>query len=461
MKNRKIASYVLCVCVLISACKKQLNNYPEVGNNVADANMVEAAASQTTYQLLEIGGSNYPMYDVQNYLDNPTNETWNTNGALNLVVGHYHLNATNVNNQLADMYSKGQRKIAIPIWYGSLTNIKGDTYGHLIRNDDGKMTTQHLANYKAVLRKIVEIGYKEVIIRFGPQSNNRPTEWESTWNEPMFQENWNFQSKAIKVCDSILDAKAVKHMYDLCIELGGITKGQAAAYAKKMWQNYVTVFGNKQSYGFSIANAPGRLTNLINNLSTTNHLPAEYAVDIYKETNKALDNIASELAAANQLHKPLLIQECHYNNSKTFDTVMANVLRNNIRLRFIMQWPVEVNSNIKHFSVNYCQQYSNYARPYIIDAGSGCTDKYCVWIIGQNFEADKAIVKLYNPANNILLNTYKQTDLNQELRDGKWVIEFKLKTEQEKTLFASGGLKFSVINPGYNNVASSLALVTR
>ncbi len=461
MRKKEIAICFFCICVIASACKKQLSNSSETNIEPLYTDAVEAAATPATYQLLEMGGSNYPMYDVQKYIDNPTNAVWFSNGGLNLVVGHYHLNPTKINTQLANMYSKGQRKIAIPIWYASLNNTDTDTYGHLIKSEGGKMTTQHLANYKAVLNKIAEIGYQEVIIRFGPQSYNKPTEWDATWDESTFQENWNFENKAIKVGDSILGAKGIKHMYDLSIELGGITKGQAAQYTKKLWQNYITVFGNKQTYGFSIANGTNRLANLISNLRSTRQLPAEYAVDVYRETDKALNIIAKELTDANELHKPVILQECFYNNSNTFDTVMANVIKNNIRLRFIMQWPVTSDGGIKHFSINYCPDYSNYARPYIISTAAACTDRNCIAITGQNFETGKAIVKVYNSSTNGVLNTYAQTDLTQQVKDGRWVIQFRLKTEQEKTLFASNGLKVSVINPGYSNVASTLTLVTR
>jgi hypothetical protein len=461
MRIQTIGIYLICLLTLLGGCKKQFSNPSEVYNETIYENGIETTARSTTYQLLEPGGSNYPMYDVQKYIDNPTNDVWFTDGSLNLVVGHYHLNATKVNNQLADMYNNGQRKIAIPIWFASFNNNGNETYGHLIQSRGGSMTVQHIANYKAVLNKIADIGYKEVIIRFAPQSRNNPKEWDTTWNETIFQENWNFENKAIKIGDSVLGARGVKHMYDLSVELGGITKGQSAKYAKKLWQNYVTVFGNKQSYGFSIANGTGRLAKMIENLRSTNNLPAEYAVDIYKNVDNALTTVANELAEANELHKPFILQECYYNNSKIFDTIMNSVVKNKLRLRFIMQWPVIDPNGVKHFAIDYCAAYNNYGRPYILFTNASCDDKNCISIAGHGYEAGKAIVRIYNPANNSLLNTYQQADLSQFRNDGRWGIQVRLKTNEEQTLFATTGVKVAVVNPGYNNAESNIVLAKK
>jgi hypothetical protein len=443
----RITTIALLAAILLPACKKQSIQQETDSSSAKPPAFVLPNGAAT--QLLEIGGSNYSLFDVQQYLNNPTEATWYTPGVMNLVVGHYHLDPVKVNTQLQDMYNKGQRKLAIMIWYSRLLpGITAPTWGHLIKSDGGRMTEQHEQNLAAVLNKISQIGYNEVMLRFATQGTSDPGGW-TAWNEPLFQENWNFVYNAVHLSETVLGNTAVRRTYDLGVELGGLTGGQTVPYIKKLWSNYVFAFGNVRSYGFSIAHAPGRLARLISDLRTTGNLPGEYAADIYGNEGGAINTIAAELQQAGELAKPLVVQECYYNDATAFSELLNTSLQRGVKLRCMMQWPIQRGSAIPHFSMNYPPVYSEYGKPYISAAGSGCTDLYCIWITGQNFDPVNSYVNIHHPATWALLNTYSGADIARYTSNGQWVITLRLKTAAEMNLFATSGLRVFVVNPTY------------
>ncbi len=447
----RITTAVLLAALCLSACKKESTNTDVNTSSIKTAGIITPAV--TAGQLLEIGGANYSLYDVQRYLDNPTEATWYTPGVMNLVVGHYHLNPAKVNAQLEDMYNKGQRKIAIMIWYSRLLpGITTDTWGHLVKSDGGRMTAQHEQNMAAVLNKVRQLGYNEVMLRFATQGTSDPGGW-AVWNEPLFQENWNFVYNAINLSENTLRNTAVRRTYDLGVELGGLTNGQTVPYIKKLWSNYVYVFGNTRSYGFSIAHAPGRLARLISDLRSTGNLPGEYASDIYDNAGGAIGTIATELQQAGELSKPLVVQECYYNDAAAFAEMTGTALQRGVKLRCMMQWPVQRGSSIPHFSMNYPPVYNEFGKPVITAAGSGCNDLYCIWINGQNFDPANSYVNIHHPATWALINTYSGADIARYASNGQWVITLRLKTAAEMNLFATSGLRVFVVNPTYQQWA--------
>lgn len=169
-------------------------------------------------------------------------------------------------NQLLDMAAGGQKQIALMLWHMPIdTAMDGDgdgVYGHVVDSSSGQLRAQHQANLVALLADIRCAGFNKLYFRFAVQGGVDPSAWRS-WNEDMFQSNWNFLHQTRSLVDAQMLGSGIEVIYDLAAELGGITSGQARAYTKKLWQNVTYVFGTTSTYGFSFATAPGRLTEII------------------------------------------------------------------------------------------------------------------------------------------------------------------------------------------------------
>ncbi len=441
---------LLVLSLVINGCDIEDNNI-EIKENTNDVEQ-NLLNKSNTYRnvksvVMEVGGSNYPMYDVQGYLDN--NDDWFKEGALKLVIGDYHLNPDKVNDQLTTMYQNGQRKIALVIWFSHFNpSITTETYGHVLPSNKDKLTDQHKSNFINVLNQIKSIGYDEIILRFGPQSSAAPKSWGDLWNEEQYQENWNFINNTIKTMESTL-GDSPQRVYDLGVEMGGITKGQTEKYVKKLWDNFRYVHPELKSFGFSFAHQPGRLDNLIKNLASTGKLPDEYAFDIYQNFATKIENIKQELADNGEEDKIIVIQEFPYNTKEVYTEMMQSIATNNLKVRYIMQWPVAYDSDVKHFTIDYASDFKEYMSPFIYNAGSGCQDKNCIWIVGQNFEPKNAFIGIRHPETYDKIATYKSNEINHTTKNGKRRITFKLRTEEERKLFKEKGLRIYVNNPTY------------
>jgi hypothetical protein len=84
--------------------------------------------------------------------------------------------------------------------------------------------------------------------------------------------------------------------------------------------------------------------------------------------------------------------------------------------------------------------------PVIDSAGSGCDDKLCIWITGRNIPLN-AYVDIRSKSGSQIIGTYRGSDVAiTKLEIGK-SITLKLKTQQEKDLFRSEGLRVWIVNP--------------
>lgn len=451
-----------CLLLGIMACNKDEVCLEEVGysEDIAGENTGASSTknSPTGSRKFEIGGSNYPVYDVQNYINGGA---WNAQN-IKLAVGDYHLNPNTVKLQLKKMYDRGQRKIALPIWFSVYnSNVTGTRTKHLVKINGGDMSTQHKQNLKDLLDAIKLQGYNEVSVRFMQQWLSHPKGWTNGWDETMYQQNWNFIVKTVRLVNTQLANSNIRITYDLGGEIGGITRGQTEAYVRRLWRDYCTVFGNVNTVGFSLAYNKTRLDDYIANLKATNiPLPAEYALDIYSlDFSVELKEVNDVLTAHNEKHKNVIIQETHYNDHDTFEDIIREGIKNNLRIRTIYQWPID-KGQTGHFSMNYTEKYQVPA--YITHAGSGCSDKNCIWILGHFFEEDNARVVIKDPNTYANIEYYSNSEITVDHSNtGFDKITLRLKTNYEKNLFATQGLRALVVNSTHNSWSGNTMLLIR
>lgn len=320
--------------------------------------------------VLEVGGSNYVLWDASAYLANPTLSTWYAPLALKPVIGTYHLGPTTVQAQLKDMWNHGQRQITLELFYApfdAATDGDGDgVYGHVVDSSQFKLREQHRKNLIALLADIRATGFQKVYFRFCPQGDMMPWDWPA-WDEAKFDQAWNFIYNTRVTVDAEMANSGIKVIYDLSGELGGVTEGQAKPFAKKLWQYFSYRFGNQDTYGYSFAVAPGRLKSMIATYDEAGHgRPSMYAFDLYGtgvDEGMELGYLAQELAAAGESNKPIIVQETYYNDALANARIRQAAAENHLKLVAIFQWPWARGATFPHFSVNYPAEYAAYLAP--------------------------------------------------------------------------------------------------
>ncbi|MCK8519968.1 hypothetical protein M0D21_00195 [Aquimarina sp. D1M17] len=353
MKNNILIFLTFISITLITSCEKDTLEEIKLESEALNKNRLITVTPK------EVGGSNYVMFDTQGYQNTGV---WSSPDNLKLVVGHYHLDPAKVNTQLRTMYQNGQRKIALMIWYTHFPSHwpNSDTHIHTIRSNAYRLPAQQEQNLKNVLGLIKSIGYNEVVLRFAQQGLADPGGW-SSWNETQFQENWNFIYHAINTTETKLgNPSSIKRVYDLGVELGGITRGQSIPYVDKLWRNFSFRFPHLKSTGFSVAYAPGRLDKLIKTLKPTGRTPNEYAIDIYGGASNAIRTVKNELSRNGDANKTVVIQETYYNDALQYNQFISSIKSNRLNVRYIMQWPLRRNYHRAHFSENYPRYFDNY-----------------------------------------------------------------------------------------------------
>ena len=330
----------------------------------------------------ESGGSNYPFYSMGTELSNPTPANWYAPLNLRPVIGTYHLDSTTVQQQLATMYANGQRKVSLNLWYTDLGPLGPDVYGHEVNAHSGHLLPQHLTNLKSVLAAIQRTGFNEVILRFDTQWILDPSDpaWvdssskDPAWVDSSYNIVWSFVSSTIRQAEAAKENLDL--LYDLDGEKGGLEVGQARAYTRRLWKDYLSQFPVENSFGFSIAGAApssttigaDRLTSLIADFDAVGTRPNVYADDIYDNELEALASFYQALAAAHEQHKLVIFNEGYYNDSITAAAIKRARNELHMNIRFIMQWPWGRNTQPSGsfgccFSVDYAAEYSAYRTP--------------------------------------------------------------------------------------------------
>lgn len=312
------------------------------------------------------GGSNYISYgEMKSYLDSYRLDSDSGKykfdaSLLRPVIGTYHLDPNRVDSQLATMAHSGQKLISLPLWFATIKETKTGTSegfrNHFVDSKGGALQPQQQENLKRLVKKIRELGYKTIIIRFGPQGKNNPYEW-TEFEEDIFRENFRFIRSTVALIEQELEGSDTKFLVDLGMELGGNVKGENKVYVQRTWQLFCSEHKNCGDFAyFSINPVPPavqpRIKNLYNWLIVINSpLPKIYAVDTYGYGGGAkkpvmdwnvyaqLMDVYAELDKVGQGDKRILIQEAFYNDAKSIEDVRKFQERTHARLLSIVQWP--------------------------------------------------------------------------------------------------------------------------
>ncbi len=356
-----IAAFLLLAAFMMAtlSCKKSMSN--SSGGSIQDTDVNNTVNGDTTF---EVGGSNYAMYSVGDYLIYPDSIHWFKPYNWRPVIGTYHLEPETVKNQLSVMYNNGQRKITLDLWYADFsrdsTIADSPVDAHIVNSSLGKLIPQHEENLINLLNDIVNQGYNQIMFRFFTQLDSAPIGW-SDWDESKYLKNWSFISSTKATVKKTLEGKSIKVLYDLDGELAGQTSGQAEAYFQRMWGDYVKNYGSHNCIGFSFAISPPRsFSDAIALYDKVGKRPDIYGFDIYGDEYAGLQYLQNVLQSAGDGNKPVFIEEAYYNDLEADQEIRQARSDLHMNIRFIMQWPVARYAFQPGFSVQFPSDYSAY-----------------------------------------------------------------------------------------------------
>lgn len=405
--------FLIAIIVLIVESITKHTNFFQKASNFSTLPMSEAYSIDN----LTAGGTNYAVYDLGDYGNDPSDENFSkldtASGGIKYVIGSYDLNPALVTSQLKEMCKNGQRKIGLILWFGpfGINSTNPDSvYKALVNSRGGKLQDRQVQNLKSLLPLIANLStsdnklcFNEMQFRFAPQGNASAIGW-SGWNETQYIENRNFIFSTHDLVKNILSGSSIKLFFDIGAEEGGRTDGQLSTYLSKIWKDYTDKYGVSDTYGFSIAYAPGRLQGLINLFKNSGKMPSQFALDLYDMDGGGLGATYMDILGILKKNSipsyPIIVQETWFADSQAF-TQTVNARYTGLKVRTVMQWQVERNKillpNGKQRSYSTVAPTFIYgSMPIMESLGLGCADKKCIWVKGKNFSDNCAFTIFTN-----------------------------------------------------------------
>jgi len=239
----------------------------------------------------------------------------------------YNLNPTLVDSQLANMRASGMDYVVLQFNLAELapciasgacnSGFPDDwTWGYLIDSSLGKPHPTHMDNLRAMLVKIRDLGFRNVIFRF---NDGRASGW-ATWNETEYSHAWNYIVNVHVTADELLRDSATGAIYDLGGEAPGtpcnadVPNCPATAYLQRLWSDYTFVFGSDDTVGFSAIAVPGRVQAQF--AVYGNHPPSRHAYTAYGNVYTGLQDIYNNMPISER-SKPVMLIETYQNDPLT------------------------------------------------------------------------------------------------------------------------------------------------
>jgi len=307
------------------------------------------------------------------------------------IIGCYHLDADLCESHMQAMYDNGQRKIAFFIWFTQVpanAPIK-DVWLMAINSRGGKLSGQHCQNLSDVINLAHEIGFQEIIVRIGPIGVSGML--GKAWNQAVFDENLSF------VMDVVATAESTGYVngYDLGVE--GIRPDETSAkqYITGVWEAFTDKYGPaKGALGIGSGSSPKltarRATALFSWLKDAGlPLPGRYSIDCYSRQYEVLKALHDVMVKNGVGKKPVILQECFYNEALTAQEIKKAKAIPGLKLRSIYQWPLERGSGQKDQSVIYTPLFDKYQG--LIESQSQRRDTMRESLLDKGIDCDKVV----------------------------------------------------------------------
>lgn len=297
-----------------------------------------------------VGGQGvvYFVYDLGTYSGNlpwSSSNNWYVPGRnFKTPIGLYNINPSLSNTQLANMRASGMdyvvlqfgmKDLSVCAANGSCYNGFPDdwVWGELIDDSLGTLHPTHEANLRGLLRRIVNLGFRNVVIRF----TDGAAGWTS-WDEVAYSHSWNFIVKVHLTVDQELAGSVTGAIYDLGGESAGYVAGQNLQFMQRLWSDYTLVFGKADTVGFSAIAVPDRISGGMASYGA--QLPSRYAFTAYGDVYAGLTNIWNSLPVSERT-KPIMLVETYHNDASTAAQIARFLSEHpSFNLFAVTQWPL-------------------------------------------------------------------------------------------------------------------------
>lgn len=305
-----------------------------------------------------IGGSNYHWYHLGPNCDR---EPYG-------ILANYHQNGVRaiVLDQLIQMRARGQKRIATGVIFLRAPVLGDGSYGGtLLDSTGGNLRPQYRQNLSQFLADIRDAGFTELLFRYFPQGPNWPTYW-SQFSEDLYQENWNL----IFNLEPLLQQSGLDYRTDLGVE--GMPRARIidvpgypiirpnepannahSAYARRLWREYVSVFGHQRSIGFSFVSDTDRVRTearvrhmpyIYTGTDTAGVFPTALGMDIYGTASVNEATIFRRhdehmRAISGLADTPWIIAESYYDDANAADHFIAAMNQTGRPVLYFTQWP--------------------------------------------------------------------------------------------------------------------------
>lgn len=292
------------------------------------------------------GGSNYAWYRLDpNCVRNPYG-----------IIPNYDSAAPEIDRQLEAMFRNGQRRLRIPIYHGH--GIAGGTN---MESKGGDLTPECRENLRRLLATIHRIGFTEIVVGFFPQGPNNPARW-TTFQPDVYQENW----RLITNLRPLIAAAHIHYYIDLWNEGSpGPRQPIILEYCQRLWNQYASAYGTRDTLGFSIIPGPDRLqlvSTVYGNSPFGNHgPPREMDLHFYKDAAERFTAAHATLHAAGY-HQPWILGESYYNDSAEAQALRQAIRATHRKVLFLLQWPLDADAACRDVSLSPPVDFSNYMK---------------------------------------------------------------------------------------------------
>ena len=274
-------------------------------------------------QPLAAGGSNYDFYG----LDGCDREEYGT-------IASFAKGQSTIEQQLADMYANGQRRLRIGIFHQHAPDS-----GVTMDSSTGDLSDADRSQLTDLLAAVKRAGFVEIEVGFFPIGADNPHEWND-WQESSYQENWSL----IQNLHPLIAAAGIPYRIDLLNE--GIPRPDenlVQRYDSTLWTAYTRTFGKADTVGFSMT-VP--IADRVSQLSAVygDNPPDVFDVHLYGDFwhGDEYQQFLDADAAMTQLgyHQSWIIGETWFNDPDAATGIDRAIARTSRAVRYVTQWPL-------------------------------------------------------------------------------------------------------------------------
>jgi len=270
------------------------------------------------------------------------------------VIANYDSAAPEIDGQLEAMYRHGQRRLRIPIYHGR--RIAGGTN---LDSTGGDLTPRCRENLRRLLAAIHRIGFSEIIVGFFPQGWNNPVRW-TEFQPEIYEENW----RLISNLRPLIVAAHIRYRIDLANESSPSPRQPILLeYCQRLWNQYASAYGTRDTVGFSIVPDPDRLqfiSTVYGDSPFGNHgVPRVFDLHFYKDVAERFGSAGKVLHAAGY-RQPWILGESYYNDSTEARGLRQAIRATHRKVLFLLQWPLTADAACRDVSLAPPFDFSNY-----------------------------------------------------------------------------------------------------